>query len=117
MGLAAKQPSGPPSRDGIHFILPRKVPRLAPAFENLPCAGALLATGSGRTYMAGASLRGHRRDVASRLRRHRLCYRSLCVSSERADGEVDSRAVRSNCVSLMGLDDRSTSKPVKLIGF
>ena len=27
---------------------------LAPAFENLPCAGALLATGSGRTYMAGA---------------------------------------------------------------
>ena len=39
----------------------------------------------------------------------RFCYCSLCVSWEQADGEVDSRAVRSNCISLLGLDDRFTS--------
>jgi hypothetical protein len=76
--------------------------------------------------------RAHRRLASHRLGVHlapvslglrstpqseRFCCCSLCVSSERADGEVDSRAARSNCISLMGLDDRSTSKPVKLIGF
>jgi hypothetical protein len=75
-----------------------------------------------RRRLASASTRGFiLAPVSSGLRStpqsERFCYCSLCVSLERADGEVDSRAVRSNCVSLVGLDDRSTSKPVKLIGF
>ena len=37
--LLPKQPGGPPSRDGVHFILPRKVPRSAPAFETSRARG------------------------------------------------------------------------------
>ena len=39
----------------------------------------------------------------------RFCCCSRCVSLERADGEVDSRTARSNCVLLLGLDDCFTS--------
>jgi hypothetical protein len=38
MGLAAEQPGGPPSRDGVPLILPRKV-RVSPRVEHLPLRG------------------------------------------------------------------------------
>jgi hypothetical protein len=45
------KPDGPPSRDGVPLIPPRKV-RVSPRVEP-PRAGAILATGSGRTHIAG----------------------------------------------------------------
>ena len=57
--LLPKQLGGPPSRDGVHFILPRKVPRLAPAFETFRARGLfwrLARAGPTRPAQASAAI-------------------------------------------------------------